>query len=162
MCPFYASLSVAIAWNVGSPDKEPAERFTNPISLGISTVGYARQASIAEYGGEFVCASATCVHKLVDRIHAGGLRREFDAYRIRVAHDASWNMTRRRYERLFRALYELEADQGNQSYARSLDHTAALRRRRIMTEHRVANHTAFRGRAAAPAASGAHAGTRYM
>jgi len=42
-CAFYSELSVAIAWNGAQACYEPNQRFTNPIHLGIPTVGYAHQ-----------------------------------------------------------------------------------------------------------------------
>ena len=101
-CPFLDSLTMAIAWNQGQPDNQPAERFTSPIVLGIPTVGYLHQASMAEYGDEFLCGSIECLADMVQRIHAGEMRRRLSAFRREVIADVSWNATVKRYEALFR------------------------------------------------------------
>jgi len=42
-CAFYSELGVAIAWNTPQNIYEPNQRFSNPIHLGIPTIGYAGQ-----------------------------------------------------------------------------------------------------------------------
>ena len=133
-CAFYDRLTVAIAWNTGRPDRQPAERFTSPISLGIPTIGYAPQASMAEYGDEFLCADSGCVASLIRRIHAGEMRRAFQSYRHLVARDVSWNATNARYTRLFRAVQQLPVSRnGTRPRAimvpHNFSHAATLARR---------------------------------
>jgi len=44
-CGFYSGLGVAISWSRPESCYEPNQRFTNPIYLGIPTIGYAHQVS---------------------------------------------------------------------------------------------------------------------
>ena len=101
-CPFFDRLTMAVAWNKGQPDNQPAERFTSPVVLGIPTVGYLQQASMAEYGDEFLCGSIECITEMVRRVHAGEMHRRFSAFRRDVLRDVTWNATKERYEALFR------------------------------------------------------------
>ena len=108
-CPFFDRLTMAVAWNKGQPDNQPAERFTSPVVLGIPTVGYLQQASMAEYGDEFLCGSIECITEMVRRVHAGEMHRRFSAFRRDVLRDVTWNATKERYEALFREVRALPA-----------------------------------------------------
>ena len=108
-CPFFDRLTMAVAWNKGQPDNQPAERFTSPVVLGIPTVGYLQQASMAEYGDEFLCGSVECITEMVRRVHAGEMHRRFSAFRRDVLRDVTWNATKERYEALFREVRALPA-----------------------------------------------------
>ena len=104
ICSFFDSLGAAIAWNEDQESYDPAQRFTNPIYLGIPTIGYARQASFRAYGSAFLCDNVECVRELLKRIRAGQLQDEFEALRSTVRRHVSWKATQMRYEALFDAL----------------------------------------------------------
>ena len=128
-CSFFDSLTMAIAWNKGQPDNQPAERFTSPVVLGIPTVGYLQQASMAEYGDEFLCGSIECIAEMVRRVHAGEMRRRFSAFRRDVIADVTWNATVKRYEALLREVraFPARGRGGSTPHPRRVQHVFARR-----------------------------------
>ena len=143
-CSFFDSLTMAIAWNKGQPDNQPAERFTSPVVLGIPTVGYLQQASMAEYGDEFLCGSIECITEMVRRVHAGEMRRRFWAFRRDVIPDVTWNATTKRYEALFRAVHAFptRGRGGSTPRPRQVPHSFA-RRSNVSLHAIVANRRAM-------------------
>jgi hypothetical protein len=76
-CAFFAQVDVAIAWvrrKLDNPHK-PAERFTNPIVLGIPTIGnpYFKSHTAFASASNFTCSSEQCVAHVIARLHAGEL-----------------------------------------------------------------------------------------
>ena len=87
-CAFFAQVDVAIAWvrrNLDNPHK-PAERFTNPIVLGIPTIGHPYFKSHAAFASasNFTCSSKQCVAHVIARLHAGELDAGFRQLRKEV------------------------------------------------------------------------------
>ena len=65
-------IDIAIAWK--KPDKfRPAERFTNPISFGIPTIGYRGFATFRYYkrAGPFLCDTSYCIVSRIEGILNG-------------------------------------------------------------------------------------------
>ena len=106
ICRFFDRLSVAIAWNEEQDGYDPGQRFTNPICLGIPTIGYARQPSFRAHDGSsrFLCDDVDCVRRLIEQIHRGSLRNEFFALSRNVREHVGWAATRRRYLSVFEAV----------------------------------------------------------
>ena len=103
ICRFFDGLSVAVAWNEEMDGYDPGQRFTNPICLGIPTIGFSRQASFQAHEGSsrFLCSDVECVRRLVEQIHAGTLSSEFQTLSEGVRQHVSWPATRTRYETVF-------------------------------------------------------------
>ena len=80
-CAFFAGVDVAIAWprkTIDHRDK-PAERFTNPIVLGIPTIGSPYFHSHAAFASaqNFTCSSERCVVRTIARLRSGELDAAF-------------------------------------------------------------------------------------
>ncbi len=110
-CDFFNSLRVAIAWHRGTGINDslgtldmvkPAERFTNPIALGIPTFGYRGYPSYAEQdpNGNFLCDTLKCVREGIRKVDSGELRSEFAALRERVLENVSPKTNVLRYRAL--------------------------------------------------------------
>lgn len=118
-CDFFGRLRIALAWHptpeeadhsIGIRQKEkPAERFTNPIVLGIPTFGYRGYPSYAEYdpGGHFLCNNVECLREGIQKVDDGQLRSEFAALRARVMDDVSLQANVRRYRALIESVTTL-------------------------------------------------------
>ena len=114
-CAFFDRLRVALAWH---PDadvdtsitvyqmEKPAERFTNPIVLGIPTIGYRGYPSYAEYDPDehFLCDTVKCVREVIRKLDGGQLRSEFAALRARVLDDVSSQANALRYRTLIQSV----------------------------------------------------------
>lgn len=90
-CVFFDRINIAIAWKKkASLFQLPCERFTNPISWNIPTVGYA-YASYKNYhqARPFVCTDSKCVHETIRNITIGKLDTQFRALRREVVKDTS-------------------------------------------------------------------------
>lgn len=104
ICSFFDSLGIAVAWNEDQESYDPAQRFTNPICLGIPTIGYARQASFRAYGSTFLCDTVACIQRRIEQIRTGRLRDEFQTLSRRVRAHVGWKATQGRYQALFAAV----------------------------------------------------------
>mmetsp|Transcript_27949 Transcript_27949/g.85315 ORF Transcript_27949/g.85315 Transcript_27949/m.85315 type:complete len:264 (+) Transcript_27949:392-1183(+) len=101
-CDFYNNLSAAVAWSEPDNMFEPAQRFTNPIFLGVPTIGYAYQASFNEWNASsFLCANLDCVVHKLHGIQGRELDSAFTNVRAGVVSRVGWPETRKRYLQLF-------------------------------------------------------------
>jgi hypothetical protein len=114
-CEFFNRLRVAIAWHKGEEVnmsigvhqmEKPAERFTNPVVLGIPTFGYRGYPSYAEYDADegFLCGTVDCVREGIRKWDSGQLRSEFAALRARVLDDVSLQANVLRYRTLIESV----------------------------------------------------------
>ena len=120
-CSYYGSIGLAIAWTeqtehaLGSNAtstllaKRPAERYTNPISLGVPTVGFEGFGSFAELGG-FLCSTASCVNAYLAALQQGeaGAMGRWEALQERVA--AHLEAVPHLYRRIFCEVLNLRKD----------------------------------------------------
>ena len=111
-CAFFRSIRIAIAWKGarslkyedapgGNEQVKPAERYTNPVNLGIPTVGYRGYRSFREYGDTFLCGNYSCLQSLIERIDSGELDSAFKHQQQLVARDTGAEATTIRYQALF-------------------------------------------------------------
>lgn len=112
-CSFFRDIDLALAWcnpkHSGQRDlaRKPAERFTNPVVLGIPTVGCGLLASFRLPGSSpFLTSSREGVLPLVERLAGGALREEFRVLRESVWRDVAPERVRERYVSLLASLSE--------------------------------------------------------
>jgi len=104
LCRFYSErIGVAIAWKTLLVPFNSCERFTNPIILGVPTIGHPYYQCTRELDpeGTFLCADGACVNRTVEKLRAGALTAEFQRLRQRVLAQMSDAALARSYRDLF-------------------------------------------------------------
>lgn len=107
-CGFFNEIDVAVAWKAAYVntqillDGKPAERLTNPVMIGVPTIGYGGYASFRELNHpNLSCTTPMCVIDLARKIKAGRLQEAAASQRDCIRKHLSAAMMSQFYGQLF-------------------------------------------------------------
>lgn len=106
-CAFFDRIDIAIAWKKrqSSLYPLPCERFTNPISWNIPTIGYPYASyKVFNESNDFICSDLKCVYRKIKEIHTGSMWTQLRALRRKVLLDTSKEHVVHLYRTLFSTL----------------------------------------------------------
>jgi len=105
-CAFFNSIDIAIAWKKRALKSElPCERFTNPVSWNIPTIGYPYKSYKSyNHSNTFICSDLKCIFRKIRDIRTGVLEYDFNQLRNEVVQDIGPTHIKHLYNLLFEKL----------------------------------------------------------